>query len=69
MSESDPVEEFENKLRKMALKELQAYGKLLDEKIKQRISANESTKKIAALILYRGILDYEIKSRIASEKE
>jgi len=61
--------EFENKLRKMALKELQTYGKLLDEKIKQRISANESTKKIAALILYRGILDYEIKSRIASEKE
>jgi hypothetical protein len=53
----------------MTLNELQVYGKLLDEKIKQRISANESTKKIAALILYRGILDYEIKSRIASEKE
>jgi len=69
MSESDPVEEFENKLKKMTLNELQAYGKLLDEKIKQKISANEHTEKFSSLILYRGILDYEIKSRAASGKE
>jgi len=69
MSISDPVEEFEKKLKKMSLKELQAYGKLLDEKIRERILANEPNEKITPLIIYRGIIDYEVKSRIALGKE
>lgn len=60
---SDPVEEFEKKLKKMNLNELQAYKKLLDESIKEQISKNAPNEKIAPLILYRGVLEHEIKSR------
>ncbi len=69
MTTPDPIEEFEKKLKKMTLKELQVYGKLLDEKIKQRIVTDEPNEKIAPLIIYRGILDYEIKSRTVLKKE
>ncbi len=60
---SDPVDEFEKKLKKPSLSELQAYKKLLDERIKEKISKNAPNEKIAPLILYRGILEHEIKSR------
>ena len=60
---SDPVEEFEKKLEKMSLSELQAYKKLLDERIKEKISKDAPNEKIAPLILYRGMLEHEIKSR------
>jgi len=60
---SDPVKYFETKLKAMSLSELQAYKKKLDESIKKQISANKSNAKIAPLILYRGILEHEIKSR------
>lgn len=60
---SDPVEEFEKKLKKMNLSELQAYKKLLDESIKEKISKDAPNEKIAPLILYRGVLEHEIKSR------
>ncbi len=62
---SDPVEEFEKKLKKMSLSELQAYKKLLDESIKEKISKDAPNEKIAPLILYRGILEHQIKSRTA----
>ena len=60
---SDPVEEFEKKLKRMSLSELQAYKKLLDERIKEKISKDAPNEKIAPLILYRGVLEHEIKSR------
>jgi len=63
---SDPFKEFENKLKDMSLRELQDYKKRLDERIKQKISANEPNEKVAPLILYRGVLEYEIKSRTVS---
>lgn len=60
---SDPIEEFEKKLKKMSFSELQAYKKLLDERIKEKISKDAPNEKIAPLILYRGVLEHEIKSR------
>lgn len=60
---SDPIEEFEKKLEKMSLSELQAYKRLLDERIKEKISKDAPNEKIALLILYRGVLEHEIKSR------
>jgi len=63
---SDPFKEFENKLKDMSLRELQDYKRRLDERIKQKISANEPNETVAPLILYRGVLEYEIKSRTVS---
>lgn len=60
---SDPVEYFETKLKAMSLSELQTYKKRLDENIKQKILATAPNEKIAPLILYRGILEHEIKTR------
>ena len=60
---SDPIEEFEKELKKMSLSELQAYKRLLDERIKEEISKDAPNEKIAPLILYRGVLEHEIKSR------
>ena len=60
---SDPIVEFEKKLKKMSLSELQAYKRLLDERIKEKISKDAPNEKIAHLILYRGVLEHEIKSR------
>jgi hypothetical protein len=60
---SDPIEYFKTKLKDMSLKELQDYKKRLDESIKQMISTNKPNDKIAPLILYRGILEHEIKTR------
>jgi hypothetical protein len=60
---TDPVKYFEIKLKAMSLAELQIYKKRLDENIKQKILATAPNEKIAPLILYRGILEHEIKTR------
>ena len=60
---SDPVKYFETKLKDMSLAELQDYKKRLDESIKQKISSNKPNEQIAPLILYRGILEHEIRTR------
>ena len=60
---SDPMKYFEAKLKAMSLAELQAYKKRLEENIQQMIMKTEPNEKIAPLILYRGILEHEIKKR------
>jgi hypothetical protein len=60
---SDPIKFFETKLKAMSLAELQAYKKRLDENIQQMIMKTAPNEKIAPLILYRGILEHEIKTR------
>ncbi len=60
---SDPIEYFKTKLKDMSLRELQDYKKRLDGSIKQMISTNKPNEQIAPLILYRGILEHEIKTR------
>jgi hypothetical protein len=60
---SDPIKYFETKLKDMSLAELQDYKKSLDESIKQQISTNKPNEQIAPLIIYRGILEHEIKTR------
>jgi hypothetical protein len=61
---SDPVKYFETKLKSLCLAELQAYKKRLDENIKQKISETAPNEQIAPLILYRGILEQEMKTRM-----
>jgi hypothetical protein len=63
---SDPIEYFKTKLKDMGLMELRDYKKRLDESIKQMISTNKANEQIAPLILYRGILEHEIKIRTKS---
>jgi len=60
---SDPIKYFENQLKTMNLAELQAYKKRLDENIQQMIMKTAPNEKIAPLILYRGILEHEIKKK------
>ena len=60
---SDPIKHFETKLKAMSLASLQAYKKRLDESIQQKIAKTAPNEKIAPLILYRGILEHEIKNR------
>ena len=60
---SDPIKYFETKLKAMSLAELQAYKKRLDERIQKMIMDTAPNEKIAPLILYRGILEHEIKKR------
>jgi hypothetical protein len=60
---SDPMKYFETKLKAMSLAELQAYKKRLDERIQKMIMDTAPNEKIAPLILYRGILEHEIKTR------
>ena len=60
---SDPMKYFETKLKAMSLAELHAYKKRLDENIQQKIFATAPNEQIAPLILYRGILEHEIKIR------
>lgn len=60
---SDPIKFFETKLKDMSITELQAYKKRLDENIQQMIMKTAPNDKIAPLILYRGILEHEIKKR------
>ena len=60
---SDPIKYFETKLKEMSLNELQAYKKRLDESIQQKIMKTAPNEQIAPLILYRGILEHEIKAR------
>jgi hypothetical protein len=63
---SDPIEYFKTKLKDMGLRELHDYKKRLDESIKQMISTHKPNEQIAPLILYRGILEHEIKTRTKS---
>ena len=63
MKLSDPMKYFETKLKTMNLRELQTYKKRLEESIHQKISTNKPNEEIAPLILYRGILEHEIKTR------
>jgi hypothetical protein len=60
---SDPIEYFKTKLKDMSLMELQDYKKRLDANIKHMISINKPNEQIAPLILYRGILEHEIRTR------
>jgi hypothetical protein len=60
---SDPMKYFETKLKEMSLNELHAYKKRLDDSIQQKIMATAPNEQIAPLILYRGILEHEIKTR------
>jgi hypothetical protein len=60
---SDPIKYFETKLKEMSLSELQAYKKRLDESIQQKIMQTAPNEQIAPLILYRGVLEHEIKTR------
>ena len=58
---------FETKLKALCLAELKVYKKRLDESIKQHISKNAPNEQIAPLILYRGILEHEMKKRMAQK--
>ena len=58
---------FETKLKGLCLAELKVYKKRLDESIKQKISKNSPNEQIAPLILYRGILEHEMKKRMAQK--
>lgn len=60
---SDPIKYFETQLKSMSLADLQSYKKRLDESIRQKIMKTVPNEKIAPLILYRGILEHEIKTR------
>ena len=60
---SDPIKYFETKLKEMSLTELQSYKKRLDDSIQQKIMQTVPNEQIAPLILYRGILEHEIKTR------
>jgi hypothetical protein len=60
---SDPIKYFETKLKSMSLAEIQAYKKRLDESIQKMIMDTAPNEKIAPLILYRGVLEHEIKTR------
>ena len=64
---SDPVNYFENKLKGLCLAELQAYKKRLDENITQKIAETAPNEQIAPLILYRGVLEHEMKTRISQK--
>ena len=63
----DPIKYFESKLKNMCLAELQAYKKRLDESIQQKILATAPNEQIAPLILYRGILEHEMKTRMSQK--
>jgi hypothetical protein len=60
----DPVKYFEIKLKTLCLAELQAYKKRLDENITKKITQTAPNEQIAPLILYRGILEHEMKTRM-----
>ena len=60
---SDPIKFFETKLKDMSLAELQDYKKRLEENIQQMIAKTAPNEKIAPLIIYRGIMEHEIKTR------
>ena len=60
---SDPIKYFETKLKSMSLAEIQAYKKRLDQSIQKMIMDTAPNEKIAPLILYRGVLEHEIKTR------
>ena len=64
---SDPVKYFETKLKGLCLAELQVYKKQLDESITAKIAKTAPNEQIAPLILYRGILEHEMKRRMSQK--
>ena len=62
---SDPVKYFETKLKGMCLAELQAYKKRLDQNITEMIAKNARNEEIAPLILYRGIVEHQMKTKMS----
>jgi hypothetical protein len=64
---SDPIKYFETKLKNLCLAELQAYKKRLDESITQKIAQTAPNEQIAPLILYRGIVEHEMKTRMGQK--
>lgn len=64
----DPIKYLESRLKVMCLAELQAYQKVLDEKIKNKIDATAPNDQIAPLILYRGVVEHEMKTRMEKMK-
>ena len=61
---SDPIKYFESKLKNLCLAELKAYRKKLDENITKKIAETAPNEQIAPLILYRGIVEHEMKTRM-----
>jgi len=64
---SDPIKYFEIKLKNLCLAELQAYKKRLDESITEKIAQTAPNEQIAPLILYRGIVEHEMKNRMGQK--
>ena len=64
---SDPIKYFETQLKNLCLAELQAYKKRLDESITEKIAQTAPNEQIAPLILYRGIVEQEMKTRMAQK--
>jgi hypothetical protein len=64
---SDPIKYFETQLKNLCLAELQAYKKRLDESITEKIAQTAPNEQIAPLILYRGIVEHEMKTRMAQK--
>jgi hypothetical protein len=65
---SDPMKYFESKLKTMCLAELKDYRKRLDESIKQKIDQTAPNEQIAHPILYRGIVEHEMTTRMNKMK-
>ena len=64
---SDPIKYFETQLKNLCLAELQVYKKRLDESITEKIAQTAPNEQIAPLILYRGIVEHEMKTRMAQK--
>ena len=64
---SDPIKYFETQLKNLCLAELQAYKKRLDVSITEKIAQTAPNEQIAPLILYRGIVEHEMKTRMAQK--
>ena len=64
---SDPVKYFETKLKGLCLAELKAYKQRLEENITKMIAETAPNEQIAPLILYRGILEHEMKTRMSQK--
>ena len=52
----------------MCLSELKEYQKILDEKIKHKIEMTAPNEQITPLILYRGVVEHEMKTRMDKMK-
>ncbi|WGM89460.1 MAG: hypothetical protein NUK63_11265 [Candidatus Bathyarchaeum tardum] len=64
----DPIKYLKSRLKVMCLAELKEYQKILDEKIKHKIDMTAPNDQIAPLILYRGVVEHEMKTRMNTMK-